>query len=72
MMIFSIVAAIEFVSKAHNEGIYFNLQAIFDNPTVKGLCEHIESGDKEILRYDETEFTDINAVLVKIRLSRLL
>lgn len=59
------LTAIEFVSKAHNEGIYFNLQAIFDNPTVKGLCEYIENGDKEMLKYDESEFTDINAILAK-------
>ena len=37
--------AIEFVSKAHNEGIYFSLQNVFDFPTVKQLCEYIENGD---------------------------
>ncbi len=57
--------AIEFVSRAHNEGIYFSLQAIFDNPTVRRLCEYIESGDKEILKYDEAGFAGINAILAK-------
>ena len=57
--------AIEFVSKAHNEGIYFNLQAMFDNLTVKELCEYIENGEKTILQYDDNEFTDINVILEK-------
>ncbi len=57
--------AIEFVSRAHNEGIYFNLQAIFDNPTVKKLCDYIENGDKAVVQYDEAEFKAINLILSK-------
>lgn len=63
--------AIEFVSKAHNEGIYFNLQAIFDNPTVKELCEHIENGDKAVVQYDEAEFAGINSILLKNTIDRI-
>ena len=57
--------AIEFVSKAHSEGIYFNLQSIFDNPTLKSLCEHIENGDKEQISFKDMDFTQINKVLEK-------
>lgn len=55
--------AIEFVSKAHSEGIYFNLQAVFDNPTLKGLCEYIENGDKEQISFKNSDFSPINKVL---------
>ncbi len=51
--------AIEFLSKAHNEGIYFNLQAVFDNPTVGRLCEHIEKGDKPKAKYTADDFETI-------------
>ena len=57
--------AIEFVSKAHNEGIYFSLQAIFDNPTVKQLCAYIENGDKTEIKYNKSDFAPINKVLKK-------
>ena len=57
--------AIEFVSKAHNEGIYFNLQNIFDYPTVNGLCECIENGDKQVISFADVDFTEVNGVLEK-------
>ena len=57
--------AIEFVSKAHNEGIYFNLQNVFDYPTVKALCECIENGDKQVISFADVDFTDVNKVLEK-------
>ncbi len=57
--------AIEFVSKAHNEGIYFNLQNVFDYPTVKALCECIESGDKQPISFDDVDFTEVNKILEK-------
>lgn len=57
--------AIEFVSKAHNEGIYFNLQNVFDYPTVKKLCECIKSGDKQVASFAKTDFIEINKVLGK-------
>ena len=55
--------AIEFVSKAHSEGIYFSLQNIYDNPTVKQLCEFINSDNVEAVTYDENDFSGINEVL---------
>ena len=57
--------AIEFVSKAHNEGIYFNLQNVFDYPTVKALCECIENGDKQVISFADVDFTEVNKVLEK-------
>ena len=57
--------AIEFVSKAHTEGIYFNLQNVFDYPTVKKLCECIKSGDKQVASFTKTDFIEINKVLGK-------
>ena len=57
--------AIEFVSKAHNEGIYFNLQNVFDYPTVKALCECIENGDKQVISFADVDFTEVNKILDK-------
>ena len=57
--------AIEFVSKAHNSGIYFDLQSIFDYPTVKELREHIESGDKQTVSFDDVDFGKAESVLLK-------
>lgn len=57
--------AIEFVSNAHAEGIYFNLQAIFDNPTIKELCEYIENKDKLPVQYNKESFGLFDSVLEK-------
>lgn len=57
--------AIEYVSKAHNEGIYFPLQNVFDYPTVKSLCDCIENGDKQKLSFADIDFSKLNPVLKK-------
>ncbi|MBE6749441.1 MAG: amino acid adenylation domain-containing protein [Ruminococcaceae bacterium] len=57
--------AIELVSKAHTEGIYFALQNVFDYPTVRELCEFIENGDKQIISFNDIDFTKINKILDK-------
>ena len=57
--------AIELVSKAHNEGIYFNLQNVFDYPTVKELWECIENGDKQEISFADVDFSAVNAILEK-------
>lgn len=57
--------AIELVSKAHNEGIYFSLQNIFDYPTVSQLTICINEGDKQVVLFDDYDFTEINKVLAK-------
>lgn len=57
--------AIEFVSEAHNEGIYFKLQSIFDHPTVRQLTEHIKFGEKQTVSFSDTDFTEANQILEK-------
>lgn len=57
--------AIEFVSKAHNDGIYFNLQNVFDYPTVKQLCECIENGDKQEISFSDVDFSKVDKILSK-------
>lgn len=57
--------AIEFVSKAHNEGIYFSLQNVFDYPTITQLCEFIENGDKQTTFFADVDFDSINTLLSK-------
>ena len=63
--------AIELVSTAHNEGIYFNLQNVFDFPTIKELCKCIESDDKKYLSYADIDFMGINDILQKNRIENI-
>ena len=60
--------AIEFVSEAHNEGLYFKLQNVFDYPTAKALNECIENGDKQNISFDDIDFNRVNRVLEKNKL----
>lgn len=50
------LAAIEYVAQAHNNGIDFALQNVFDYPTVRSLCEFL--GEKHIRKvvYDQADF----------------
>ena len=57
------LAAIEFVSLAHNEGIYFTLQNVYDYPTMKELCEFIENGQRQHITFDEEDFSQIHQLL---------
>ena len=57
--------AIELVSKAHTEGIYFALQNVFDYPTVRELCEFIENGDKQTIAFNDIDFSEVNKILEK-------
>ena len=57
--------AIELVSKAHSEGIYFELQNVFDYPTAEKLCECIENGDKQNFTFDKNDFIKADSVLAK-------
>ncbi len=56
---------IEFVSEAHNEGIYFALQNVFDYPTIEKLCEFIENGDSQTLEFADYDYSKVNEVLKK-------
>lgn len=57
--------AIEFVSKAHNEGIYFSLQNIFDHPTLRELSEYIEKGNLQTVSYKTMDFSKANLSVSK-------
>lgn len=63
--------AIEFVSKAHNEGIYFSLQQIFDHPTIRQLSESIENNDRLQFTYQQSDFEKIDPLLNKNRIEHM-
>ena len=60
--------AIEFLSKAHSDGLYFSLQNVFDYPTVRQLRQCMEEGDKLSISYEDVDFSQINELLAKNRL----
>ncbi len=64
--------AIEFVSKAHNKEIFFDLKAIFDNPTPKELCEYLNSSTKDENTYKAEDFNIYDKILSKNTLDRLV
>ncbi len=49
--------AIEFVTKAHTEGIYFTLQNVFDYPSVAELCDSMGTNRKTGVSFEDTDFT---------------
>ncbi|MCI8597638.1 MAG: amino acid adenylation domain-containing protein, partial [Lachnospiraceae bacterium] len=57
--------AIEFVSMAHYEGIYFDLQNVFDYPTVQKLAVCIETGNKLEISFADLDFKNIEPILSK-------
>nr|WP_300865484.1 SDR family oxidoreductase [uncultured Acetatifactor sp.] len=57
------LTAIEFLAKAHDSGISFALQNIFDYPTVRQLCGHMEAGDEEKIRYEAADFDKYRSLL---------
>ena len=57
--------AIEFLSKAHSDGLYFSLQNVFDYPTVRQLHQCMEEGDKLSVSYEDADFSQINELLAK-------
>lgn len=57
--------AIEFLSKAHSDGLYFSLQNVFDYPTVRQLRQCMEEGDKLSISYEDVDFSQINELLAK-------
>jgi len=54
--------AIEFAAKAHNAGIYLNIQAVYDNPIVEQLCNFIQNNHKNLnlCNEDELELYELN------------
>lgn len=63
---------IEFVADAHNEGIYFDIQNVFDYPTVKELCNCIENGDCLTLEFADYDYSKVNEVLKKNKVEYII
>ena len=63
--------AIMFTSIAHNDGINFNLQNVFDYPTIRLLAEYINDKNKQQISYANFDFTDINKILAKNTIERI-
>lgn len=59
------LTAIEFVAKAQDRGISFALQNIFDYPTVRQLCDHMEAGDEEKICYEPADFDKYQELLAE-------
>ena len=55
--------AIEYVAKAHNEGIEFTLQSVFDYPTIRELCDFIKNGEERKVVYSTEDFVKFNEIL---------
>ena len=55
--------AIEYVAKAHNQGISFALQNVFDYPTVQKLCVFINSNARIKVTYSEEDFLKYQPLL---------
>lgn len=55
--------AIEFLSKAHGEEIYFDLQNVFDYPTVETLCGYLQNGPEKGNSFAPEQFAKYESVL---------
>ena len=57
--------AIEFISACHYEGIYFNLQSVFDHPTISALLQFVDNADHDLTQYDAADFEKINQLIAE-------
>ena len=57
--------AIEFISACHYEGIYFNLQSVFDHPTISALLQAVDNADHDLTHYDPADFEAINKLIAE-------
>lgn len=55
--------AIEYIAKAHNLGIEIALQSIFEYPTVRELCEFLDSDTRNRVVYDMADFDKYRGLL---------
>lgn len=55
--------AIEYVAKAHNAGISFALQNVFDYPTVRQLSDYLCGGERVKVEYVEADFEKYEKLL---------
>jgi len=64
--------AIEFVAKAHNAGICFALQNVFDYPTPAALLSYLDDGDKSAVNYTAADFEKFNDLLQQNQIDKAL
>lgn len=57
------LTAIEYVAQAHNQGIEFALQNVFDYPTVRSLCEFLSGRQTRKVVYDKDDFLKYEPLL---------
>ena len=57
--------AIEFISACHYEGFYFNLQSVFDHPTISALLQAVDNADHDLTQYDAADFEAINKLITE-------
>ena len=55
--------AIEYTAKLHDKGVNLALQNIFDYPTVRKLCDFLESGTEKKLKYQAADFDKYQGLL---------
>lgn len=55
--------AIEFVTKAHGDGIYFALQNVFDYPTVEALCGYLQDRPEKDGMLSPEQFEKYTSIL---------
>ena len=63
--------AIELVSQASEEGIYFNIQNLFDHSTVEELSKAIEKNNRQTVSFNNLNFDRINNILSKNKVGHI-
>ncbi len=64
--------AIAFVSECQYEGIYFNLQAVFDHRTIQSLLAYIDSVECVSPQYSDEEFEAVHKVISDNRPEKII
>lgn len=57
------LTAIEYVAQAHNQGIEFALQHVFDYPSIRALCEFLSGKQTRKVIYDPADFLKYEPLL---------
>lgn len=63
--------AIEFISECHYEGIYFDLQSVFDHPTISSLLQAVDHKDQKIKLYERADFEVIDSIIFGNRVDNI-
>ncbi|MBP3569183.1 MAG: amino acid adenylation domain-containing protein [Lachnospiraceae bacterium] len=59
------LAAIEYMAKAHSQGVEFALQNVYDYRTVQSLCELLERGTESRVEYAASDFEKYQELLAR-------